>query len=126
MKEVARKMKLWGACVAVLIYSFPRRVFAQLNETDGPSPGVLTNPLGDKTLIDLLNIILDAIVLLMIPIIVLMVIYAGFTFVTAQGNQEKLSRAKTMLLWTLVGALIILAAEAILTLITNSVESLGS
>lgn len=97
-----------------------------VDDNGGDAPSI-TNPLGeDQTLLGLLSVILDGIIMLMIPIIVLMVIYAGFLFVTAQGNEEKLTRAKTALLWTLVGALIILGANAILDLVISTVESLNA
>ena len=58
------------------------------------------------------------------PIIVLAIIYSGFLFVAAQGNSEKLGEAKKALLYTLVGAAILLGSLAIAELIKNTVLSL--
>ncbi|MDZ7726007.1 MAG: hypothetical protein U5L75_00280 [Candidatus Campbellbacteria bacterium] len=82
------------------------------------------NPLGDETLLSLLNIIIEALILLATPIVVLSVIYAGFLFVTAQGNTEKLDKAKRAITYALLGALILLGAEAISQLIQGTIESL--
>lgn len=57
-------------------------------------------------------------------LLVLMVVYAGFTYITAMGNGEKISKAHKMLWWTLIGGAILLGAEAIALLIENTVELL--
>jgi hypothetical protein len=46
-------------------------------------------------------------------IAVIIILYAGFTWMTAAGNDDKISRAKQMLFAAVVGLLIIMAAWAI-------------
>ena len=83
------------------------------------------NPLGATTGFDvLLQRILQAVVTIATPFIVLMIIFAGFQIVTAGGNEDKLSKGRQTLLWTLVGGLIVLGAQALATLIGNTVGSL--
>lgn len=86
------------------------------------------NPLGSNatTLTQVLSNILDAIVLLLSPVIVIMLVYSGFLFVSAQGNAEELTKAKHTLTYTLIGAAIILGAKGISMVIQNSVECLTS
>lgn len=84
----------------------------------------IRNPIEFDSLSEFLAALLDLIIMISIPIIVLLVIYAGFLFVTAGGNREQLSRAKVTLLWTLVGALIILGARAIADLVAGTVEDI--
>lgn len=86
------------------------------------------NPLGSNatTLNQVLANILDAIVLLLSPVIVIMLIYSGFLFVAAQGKAEELTKAKQTLMYTLIGAAIILGAKGIAMVIQNSVECLSS
>jgi hypothetical protein len=52
------------------------------------------------------------------------VIYTGFLFVSAQGNTEKLQKARTAFFYTVIGALIILAAAAIAELIQGTVDQI--
>lgn len=99
-----------------------------------PSPGGnpsgvrLVNPLGEGTtlnsfLLNILSIVTDTIG----PVIViLMLVYVGFLFVTAQGNSTKISAAREMLLWTVVGALILLGAKAIAIGICETVKALST
>jgi hypothetical protein len=84
----------------------------------------ISNPLGSAGLLDLFDKVLDGLILLATPIVILMVIYAGYLFVTAQGNVTKLETAKRAIVYALIGALILLGAEAISALIQGSIESL--
>lgn len=91
----------------------------------GTGGGGLVNPLGTKDvktfLMDILGIVTDIIG----PVIViLMLVYVGFLFVTAQGVPGKISAAREMLLWTVVGALILLGAKAIALGIQATVDAL--
>jgi len=49
-----------------------------------------------------------------IPLAVFMMILAGFRFVTAQGNEEKINVAKKNFVWTAVGIGIVLASNMII------------
>lgn len=86
------------------------------------------NPLGTGTtlmsfLLSILSIITDTIG----PIIViLMMVFVGYKFVVAQGNPGELEKAKQALLWTVVGALILLGAKAIALGIQATVQALST
>ena len=100
----------------------------------GGSPGeppsntsvTLINPLksGDS-LESFLGNILDFVIRIGAIIVVLMLVYVGYLFVIAQGKEEKIREARQTLLWTLVGALILLGAKAISVAITETVKALG-
>ena len=100
-----------------------------LSSPDGP-PGDLTggglvNPLKSiNSLEDLLTAILDAVVRIGSIILVLALVYVGFLFVVAQGAEEKIRNAKTALLWTIIGGLILLGASAIGAVISATVDNL--
>lgn len=84
----------------------------------------LLNPLKVDSIEKLLQLILDILLIFAVPIIVFFIIYSGFLFVTAQGNEEQLKKAKNALLWTVIGAVILLGAKVILDVIVNTVTSL--
>lgn len=68
--------------------------------------------------------ILDILLVFAIPFVVFYIIYAGFLYVTAQGNPEKISRAQNALLYSLIGGLLILGAYGILEIVKNLVTSI--
>lgn len=61
-----------------------------------------------------------------IPIVTLFIIYAGLLFVMAAGNPEKLKKAKETMLWTLVGAAVLLGAWVIAEAIQGTLTQLGA
>ena len=70
--------------------------------------------------------LVDVIFLIAVPIIVICIIYAGFVFVTAGGNETQIAKARTILVWTLIGAAVLLGAKAIALAIQGTICSLDS
>lgn len=73
---------------------------------------------------DLLLVLARGFVVVMSPIIVVFIIYAGFLFVTARGNESQLEKARFILLWSLIGAFVLIAAEVISYAIQDTITSL--
>lgn len=90
-----------------------------------PATGKLYNPLGTTDIWTLMLDILDFIIQIGAIIIVFMMVYVGFLFVTAQGDTAKLTTARQALLWTVIGALILLGAEAITIGICETAKALS-
>jgi len=70
--------------------------------------------------------ILNAFILIAIPIIVLSIIYAGFLYVTAKGNSEQVKQATTALTYSIIGGVIIIGAVAISQIVKNVVDSFSA
>lgn len=84
----------------------------------------LRNPLnGIASIEGLLVAILDILMILAVPIIVFFIIFAGFNYVTAQGNPEKIKTATRSLTYAIIGAVLILGAVALSEIITGIVDS---
>ncbi len=84
----------------------------------------IANPLKFCSLEGLLDAILDAAIKLGTVILTLALIYTGFLFVAARGNEEKIKKARTALLYTIIGGLILLGSKAIQVVISDTVNSL--
>jgi hypothetical protein len=117
--------------VSVLLFTFcflPALTFAvDVGGTNPSGTGVsvtLENPITASSLQSLLYSILSIIVQIAIPVLVVMVIYTGFLFVSAKGNPQKLTAARGALTGVLIGALIILGAYAIAQAIQDTVNKL--
>ncbi len=93
-------------------------------ESTVPSGG-LTNPLNNiNSLPGFMNAILDAVVQLGSIVLVFAIVYVGFKFVTAQGNEEEIRSARTALMWVVIGGLVLLGARTVGLVITTTVEQL--
>ncbi|OHA56968.1 MAG: hypothetical protein A2114_00310 [Candidatus Vogelbacteria bacterium GWA1_51_14] len=86
----------------------------------------IQNPIGPDTLIEFVEAILGIIIQIGIPVLVVMIVYVGFKFVMAQGNDGKLAEAKTAFYWTIIGAAIVLGAFVISTVIQTTINNLGA
>jgi len=95
--------------------------------SDTPGGGVLRlqNPIKANTFPQFLQAIIAIVVQVGIPVVVLGIMYAGFLFVTARGNSEQLNTAKQALLYSLIGAGIVLGAFVISTAIQGTIDQLG-
>ncbi len=88
----------------------------------------IKNPLGssDMTIETFLLKVLEGALKIGTPIIALAIIYCGFLFVKAQGNPEEITKAKEALMYTLIGAAILLGAVAISKLIVETVTTIAA
>jgi len=84
----------------------------------------IPNPLkgGASDLASLVKVIAQWIFDLAVPIAVVMIVYAGVLFLTAQGNEQKVTKAKDVLKWAVVGLAIILIGSGFVTLIQSVLE----
>jgi hypothetical protein len=88
------------------------------------TPGQLCNPLQSSTVQEFLLKIIDILLIFALPIIIFFIMYAGYLFVTARGNESQITEARTALTWALIGGVIILGARAIITVIQGTVDAL--
>lgn len=84
--------------------------------------GFICNPIKNAdTLNDLIKTFLEGAIRIGIPIVALAIIYCGFLFVQARGNKEQITKAKDALMYTLIGAAILLGSWAFAQLISRTV-----
>lgn len=116
--------------VAVAAVNSPETGFVNQPETgyvNNPSGSAeLQNPLGVNSFQELVKKLLDAAIIIGIPIAVLFIVFAGFKFVLARGNPEALKIARRNLLWTIVGIAIFIGASLIAGVITSTLHQLGA
>ncbi|MES2668637.1 MAG: pilin [Patescibacteria group bacterium] len=140
MKSIFRRVPQLFAIAALFFLSGAQASVAQNNPGAGNPPGNspgsgnppnttsggegLTNPLKVDSLQGFLNAILDGVIQIGTIILIMMLVYVGFLFVAARGNAEKLQSAKSALVWTIIGGLILLGATTIQLVITGTVESI--
>jgi len=70
--------------------------------------------------------VLNGILALSVVAAVLMLLYAGFTWITASGNKEKVGTARQTVIWVVFGLLVLLAAYAFLNTLITVLRSASS
>ena len=84
----------------------------------------LVNPINVDNFGDLVAKILDIVLVVGVPIVAFFLIYSGFLFVIARGNQEGLETAKRNFLYTIIGAVLLLGAWVLANAISGTVDAL--
>jgi len=76
----------------------------------------IDNPLAANSFAELIDAIINIIFYLAVAIAPIMFIVAGFYFITAAGEPEKILIAKKMILWTFIGLLVVVSAKGLIML----------
>jgi len=107
----------------VLFYAAAHVAHAQYYKNPITIQGASGKPI--ETIPEFLLALVDIVFLFGMPIIVLFIIYGGFLFVTAGDNEAQITKARRTILWTLVGAGVLIGAKVIAMAIQATVLSLG-
>jgi hypothetical protein len=107
-----------GAIVSVSLFLLTAPAFVSAQSSS------LQNPLQFPDITSFVSGALKAMVMIALPIIALFVVYSGFLFVSARGNEEGITKAKNNFLYVVIGAILILGAWVIATLIGGTVTQL--
>jgi hypothetical protein len=86
-----------------------------------------TNPLkgGVNNISGLIALVMQLVARVGAIIVVFYMIYAGFLFVEARGNESKIKTAKANFTYAVIGAIILLGAEVLARVIKNTAAGLG-
>ena len=108
--------KTLGRFLVMAALTLPHSVLAVAPEAtlSNPSPG------GGATLQDFIGLLIKIIQAVGIPALVVAIIYAGYTLLTAGGNEVQITTGKVWIFWTLIGAAIILGAQVIADAVFNT------
>lgn len=99
-------------------------VHAQSTPCTNSSTNCFKSPTGTMSFQSFIAAAMTAMVKIAVPIITVFIVYSGFLFVTAQGNQAKLETAKRNFLYSILGALLILGAWVLAQIIGSTVTEL--
>jgi len=107
--------------VALMMASFAPMVQAQGFGSTADSPTAISTATGGQTSFRSLALTIVNFFLTFLGLIaVVMIIYGGFLYVTAAGNQEHIEKAKKIIIYAVVGILVILASYAIVSTILGA------
>lgn len=112
---------------------FTSVAFAQNTGTGGANtgsrndpPAKLENPIGVNSINELVNTLVDIAFQIGAVVAVVMIIYSGFKFVMARGNESELGEAKKIFFYTIVGIAVLFGARVLAEIIKATVDSLNN
>lgn len=87
--------------------------------TTTTSSSTITNPVSYNSFAELLNAVITWIRNIAFVVAPLMIVYAGFTYMTAMGDSSKITKAKHIILYAAIGLLVALLAQSLLEVISG-------
>ena len=125
MKNIAKKIFKYTKWNLVSLFLLTPLHFMYAQTGGGSVTATLDSPLGGvSSLNDFIGKVLEVVVQIGTPIAVLFIIYAGFLFVTAQGNETKVTKAKVAFTWAIVGTAVLLGAWVLAVAIEGTIGNL--
>ncbi len=114
--------KISAVLTLVAVLAVPAVASAQVNIGNyGNTFGLGTADL-EATVINIVQWILGFLGL----IAVIMILWGGFTWITAGGNEDKVATAKKIISAAVVGLIVVLLAWAIVTFVVNTADDVTS
>jgi len=121
-------MKKLFATLALALCFLPTVAFAQDFTTQIQKTGdaVYGASVGNQDLATVIGRILSVLLSAIGVVLLVIIIYAGFLWMTAGGNPESVKKAKSMLINAIVGVVILAASFAITQFVVSSLQSQGT
>jgi len=118
--------KIFNRIQYLVVYLLLFLPFGFVKGTDVVIPVKLKNPIKADSFQELVEAILKVVVTIGTPIAILAIIYSGFLFVKARGKPEDLVAARTALMWTIIGVVVLLGAQLLSIIISTTIKNLGT
>ncbi|MCD6086013.1 hypothetical protein J7J37_00420 [bacterium] len=124
MKKIIKYSKLLPWLIALNLFSLPSLVFGSRVSMPGdyPEVGVPTEFQTANQVIELIDTIVNYILVALTVISAAFIAFAGFTYVTAGGDEAKVKKAKDYLVWGVFGLVFVVGAKGIIMIIWNLLE----
>jgi hypothetical protein len=119
MKKIALT-KISAISAAVMAFIMPAIVFAQADLNSGLDTLKNETGMGGTELVPMIGGIINVIMGLLGVVAVLVILYGGFMWMTAAGNEEKVGKAKKLIIAGIIGLVVIFAAFAIATFVISN------
>ncbi len=124
--------KTFASIVILSAVFLPVFTFAQDQKTPTEEPSVtkisinIPNPTNaGENLMEVLTTLLTKVIMPVAAVaVVIWIVWAGFQYILAQGNSTKIEKAHQQLLWSLIGAGILLGATGISLVVQKTIEAL--
>lgn len=116
------KKYLVAGLLTLVVLAVPAATFAQFT-IDSNLPSTLGVSNTTKDVQDMIISVVNWVLALLGLIAVIMILYGGFVWLTAGGNEEKVASAKKIISAAIIGLIIVLLAYAIVTFVVNTTNT---
>ncbi len=110
------------ALCLIVFFIIPVPSFAA-DETSIGGPK-LSNPINANSIFALLELVIDALIKIAVPVASIVIMFAGFKFIMARGSGDEITKAKELLWAALIGIALILISKVLITVLQTTIERL--
>lgn len=126
--ELRIKNKTVAAFLFLLIicgvFALPISSYAVCKEVNGKTVCDIDSPIKPTTIPDLICFVTKFLAKeLLPPIAVVMMLWASFLYLTSAGQPGKIKQANEVVVWTIIGAGILLLSTALITLVMDTLQA---
>lgn len=115
-KNSAQIRKYYFAFLCFSYLLFANKILAQdvnINNNNQPTSVELTNPLGTKSILGVINNVLTYLIYISVPFLAFMILYGGFQILFARGSAEKVQTGRQTIMYAAIGFTIILISKGV-------------
>jgi len=119
-----RKLPIFIFLILLISLFSANLTIADTDCPPGTPPGAvcIKNPIESKTFEELIKVIIKFLQVLAGVVTSGVIVLAGYFFVTSAGDPAKITQAKKMILYALIGLAIILMAQGIIALVETVIK----
>ena len=124
------KIKKLGVSAAVMgasagVIALPAMASAAIEYTGNLTKlaGAAKLDTGSTDLVTIIGAIVGTVLVLLGVVLIVLILYAGFLWMTSQGDKTKVDKAKQMIYQAIIGLLIVFAAYAITNFVFGALTS---
>jgi hypothetical protein len=88
-------------------------------DVPGESSGGITNPISANTFAELVELVTKWIIDIALVLAPLIIVYGGFTYITAAGEPAKMESGKKIILYAVIGFILVLLAVSLVGVLTD-------
>ena len=118
-KSTLKKIAVTGVSVAAV--ALPMVALAQINSADLGIEYATSIGLGTRDVRETVGSVIRAFMGLLGIVAVCLILYGGFKWMTAGGNEEQVGEAKKIIISGVIGLIIIMSAYAIATFVVGAI-----
>lgn len=123
MVKLFYRLFLWLAPVFVSAQATGQSPGGAVTGQSPDSDVVITNPLPYASIPAVIDRIIEFLALLAAPIAVLMLVYAAYLFVLGGTSENNVKKAKSIILWVVVGLVVLGLSKAIVYVTLSVLDS---
>jgi hypothetical protein len=121
-----KEIFLFPVILTILLFNFSvvglSSVYAQTQLPIPPSELERRVPVASSGVLDTVKKIIDFVTYALLIVAVVVIVLAGYQFVTAQGDTDKITKARNYIIYAMIGVVVALLSQAIVGLVRNVIE----